>query len=287
MRRPDPRVVVDAAQDLTAGGLHCTPRQLYYAVCARMEPAEATPGTGQVAAGVLLIAVAVVGGILVSIYLSLALIPGMVITGMGVQRRRAERSLPTTRPLVIGWDEFCAEWLPQARAEIDGLVEGPPPSSASESALLVVCDRADTAAGIAANAGDDLAVAVEGEVAVAGRRVLAVHDCDREGCALPLRLRDAGADVVDVMLRPAQVRDRRVQVVEGAPAVVPAVLGGLLDADEVIWLAAGRRVEVAVLSPAEVRDAIERAASAGSGEPRAGIHVVATGAAPLAPPAFG
>jgi hypothetical protein len=136
--------------------------------------------------------------------------------------------------------------------------------------VLVVCDRGETAAVLAANRGaGGLSARVAGEEdaggAVAGRRILAVHDADPRGCALPLRLRAAGAaEVVDLGLRPGHIRGRHIPVIEGAPVLVPADLSLLLTAEEIVWLADGRRVELAVLPPRELVEAVAAALADGA-----------------------
>jgi hypothetical protein len=147
-------------------------------------------------------------------------------------------------------------------------------------ALLLACDREETGRLLAANlphlpAGTEVVVlaaesggpspaasaagggarAVEAGSAAAAvrrRRVLAIHDADPQGCALPARLRRAGAaGVVDVGLRPPS-SDARLAVLEGAPARLPSGIEEDLGPDEVGWLRSGRRLELATLSPAEI-----------------------------------
>jgi hypothetical protein len=69
-------------------------------------------------------------------------------------------------------------------------------------------------------------------------------------------------EVVDVGLRPGHITGRHIQVIEGAPALVDRELGGLLTADEIVWLADGRRVELAVLSPADLAEGLRGALAA-------------------------
>src|SRR5260370_38457052 len=90
-----------------------------------METAERTGGTAQLIAGILMVVVGVVAGILASAFVA-ALVPiGMVVTGMGVQSRRAERNRPTTRALVVSYDQFLRDGLDALRSEgaVDGLLD--------------------------------------------------------------------------------------------------------------------------------------------------------------------
>src|SRR5260370_41593996 len=90
-----------------------------------METAERTGGTAQLIAGILMVVVGIVAGILASAFVA-ALVPiGMVVTGMGVQNRRAERNRPTTRALVVSYDEFLRAGLDALRTGVgvDGLID--------------------------------------------------------------------------------------------------------------------------------------------------------------------
>lgn len=262
------RLVADTTARLRDGGLRFGPRNLYYAVNAMLERPDVKPGAGLIALGALLLVITVVVGILAASFFIWPLLPvGMAVTGFGLRARRQARDLPTTRPLALGYDEFVAGVVDPRRgtALLEGMVE-PAPGAATEHApsseVLVVCDRPETAAVLAANraaAGLDVEVAAEEDAAgaVAGRRVLSVHDADPRGCALPLRLREAGAaEVVDLGLRPGHIHGRRIPVIEGAPVLVPADLSRILRAEEIVWLADGQRVELAVLPPRELVDAV-------------------------------
>jgi hypothetical protein len=277
--RVNDRLVADAVSRLCDGSLRFGQRNLYYAVCAILEPPEVTPGAGRIAGGVLLVVAGIVLGILASLYLWPLVPIGMVVTGLGLRARREARSQPTTRPLALGYDEFVAEVVEPRRGTptLEAMLEAPPAAPADPAsgtavaatavrgAGLVVCDRPETAAVLAANcAAGGLAatVAVEGAggTDVAGHRVLSVHDADARGCGLPLRLRSAGAaEVVDLGLRPGHIAGHHVQVIEGAPLVVPAELSALLGAEEIVWLADGRRVELAVVRPRDLVDALAAA----------------------------
>ncbi|HEX6492310.1 MAG TPA: hypothetical protein VF112_02295 [Candidatus Dormibacteraeota bacterium] len=266
--RVNDRLVADMAARLRDGGLRFGPRHLYYAVCAVLEGPDVKPGAGLIVLGVVLLVVTVVVGILAASFFIWPLLPvGMAVTGFGLRARRQARALPTTRPLALGYEEFVEGVVAPRRGTelLEGMVEAAPvaqPAPAASSDVLVVCDRPETAAVLAANRGAaGLAVEVVAEeeagAAVAGRSVLAVHDADPRGCALPLRLRAAGAaGVVDLGLRPGHIHGRRIQIIEGAPVLVPADLSRLLSAEEIVWLADGRRVELAVLAPRELVDAV-------------------------------
>ncbi|HVS41179.1 MAG TPA: hypothetical protein VMU20_02815 [Candidatus Dormibacteraeota bacterium] len=274
--RVNDRLVADMAARLRDGGLRFGPRNLYYAVCAVLEGPDVKPGAGLIALGILLLAVTLVVGILAASFFIWPLLPvGMAVTGFGLRARRQARVQPTTRALALGYDEFVEGVVGPRRgtALLDGMVEAEPAAPAAPAAsseVLVVCDRPETAAVLDANraaAGLAVEVAAEDEAgaAVTGRRVLAVHDADPRGCALPLRLRAAGAaEVVDLGLRPGHIHGRRIQIIEGAPVLVPADLSRLLSAEEIVWLADGRRVELAVLAPRELVDAVAAALAEGT-----------------------
>lgn len=369
------RLVEDVARRLAAGGRRYTARQLWYAVCAAAEPRRPSNGAARLGCGVILVLLAVAGGILASIYVGLVVVPGLVVIGLGLQELAEERRRPTTRPLVVGYVEFVRDHLaplvasrpdaapgliaesvvvPVAAAVAAGIAgplapslqigtpgtgavpsdTGAVPSDASavpageerESRLrggderpsdaptppapsvdssvgepgataiekasvttLVVADSAETAVlvaaaverlrgvGTAAIAVPPMVAGEEAAPEVLGRAapdlVLAVHDADPRGCGLAGRLRKAGARrVVDVAIRPGQVAGRRVQVLEGAPTVVDGSIGRLLAPDEIVWLAEGRRVEFATLTPVEVERLLENAladAAAGRLQPTA------------------
>jgi len=264
--RLNEELLTEPAARLGAGGLRYTGRQLYYAVCEAVEPVPTPVGTAQTGCGVTLVLAGVILGILVSIYVGLVVPVGMIVTGMGLQTRRAERNRPRTRPLAYSWEEFRRSGLEPHRGALPGLLsEGDDGSPDTGQGLLVVTDRAETAAILRANAAAvalDVRAVAEEQLgrALPGGRLWALHDSDPRGCALALRLRRRGAaEVVDIALRPQQVAGRPVQVIEGAPVVVPGDLGAMLTPDEIIWLADGRRVELAVLSPAALMTAVKAA----------------------------
>jgi hypothetical protein len=277
--RVNDRLVADMAARLRDGGLRFGPRNLYYAVNAVLERPEVRPGAGLIALGVLLLVITLVVGILAASFFIWPLLPvGMAVTGFGLRERRQARLLPSTRALALGYDEFVAGVVDPRRgtALLEGMVEpsaGEAAAPAASSEVLVVCDRPETAAVLAANratAGLEVEVVAEeaAGAAVARRSVLAVHDADPRGCALPLRLLEAGAaGVVDLGLRPEHIRGRRIPVIEGAPVLVPTDLSRILRPEEIVWLADGRRVELAVLPPRELIAAVAGALAEGTAAP--------------------
>jgi hypothetical protein len=275
------RLLADQAARLGAGGLSYTNRQLYYGCMAALERPQVTVGTSQALLGAILTLAGVVLGILATVFLVFLVVIGVVVTAVGLQNRRRERNRPTTRPLALGYDEFLGEVIASHRngsaAELPGLLgdSAPPPpaSDADGSVPLVVCDHPETAALLAAlngTAGFAVHAAVETEAGrlASGRRVFTLHDCDPSGCGLPLRVRDMGAaEVVDIGLRPAQIAQRHAQVIEGAPAMVPRETAAVLTPEEMVWLAEGRRIELAVLTPQELLGGVRGAVAGGAVQP--------------------
>jgi len=280
MAKVNEHLVADEASRLGAGGLSYTPRQLYYAVCAALERPEVTVGTTQAILGAILSVAGLVLGVFATVYLVLLLILGVVLTAVGLQNRRRELNRPTTRALALGWEEFVSTAVEPRRSgalpSLPGLLldEHAPTVPEDDGELpLVVCDRRETAAlldAINGTAGFAVHAVYEPDAGrlASGRRIFALHDCDPSGCGLPLRLRDAGAaEVVDIGLRPSQIARRRAQVIEGAPAIVPRETAAVLTPDEMVWLAEGRRVELAVLTPQELLEGVRRAVAGGSLQP--------------------
>jgi hypothetical protein len=207
-----------------------------------------------------------------------------------VERNRELRRALDSRTLVTSYPEFLAGPLAEAlraRSEAFTALVSPSPSvgggtdppaaahgdaaSASDrvdgqsaSGPLVVGDRSETAELLTANAsrlpdGTEVAALAAlitddgGELApgVRGRRLVAIHDADPAGCGLPATLRRAGAtDIVDAGLRPP-ASDAGLQVIQGAPARMPAGIEADLSPVEVAWLRSGRRLELATLTPRE------------------------------------
>ena len=283
MAKVNERLLADQAARLGVGGLSYTPRQLYYSCCAAMERPQVTVGTSQLAGGILLTVVGIVFGALASVYLIALVIIGVVVAGMGVQNRRREHNRPTSRPLAIAYDDFVAGVIAPRRsglsaAALPGLLletgsNGHNADAKPESLPIVVCDHEETATlleAINGTAGFAVRALAEQDAArsISGRRVFSLHDCDPSGCGLPLRLRDSGAaEVVDIGLRPAQIARRHAQVIEGAPAIVPRETAAVLTPDEMVWLAEGRRVELAVLTPQELLEGVRRSIAGGAVRP--------------------
>ncbi|HET9050692.1 MAG TPA: hypothetical protein VFO60_03255 [Candidatus Dormibacteraeota bacterium] len=300
-RPVDERLVADVARGLRGDAdLPFSARQLWYAVCARMERPEVTQATAQIVAGAVLCAIGVVFGILATVFVAAVVPVGMIIIGLGLQNRRYERHRPTTRALAVGYDAFLRQTVEPMRArggdalrgllDVDAAAAGEPAAPDPE-APLVVCDRAETAVVLTATAAAaGLRVEVVDERGLgsppASRRIHTLHDADPRACAMPIRLASAGAgDVVDLGLRPGHITGRRIQVIEGAPYMVPRELSVLLTADEIMWLADGRRVELAILSPAELVEGLRRALDAPAVAPpgAAPPRVTLAAASPIPP----
>jgi hypothetical protein len=269
--------IAAAARRLAGGGHDFTPRQLYYAVCAAVEQPRLSSPSGLIGLGLILI---LVGIITTPVHL-LPLFPllggvGLALIALAAVNRRRERRRPvSSRPLAIGYDEFVAGPLAEAvAAEPDGL-EGLIDLKAVAAnrrigarTRLLVCDRLETAAMLAANSAHlpagviALAEPSLGEGA-RGRRLHCLHDADPRGCELPARLRDAGAvEVADLGLLPP-ASDAGLQVIEGAPARLPRDLGADLTPAQVAWLRSGRRLELATRTPQEVVALIAEGLGAG------------------------
>ena len=298
-------VVVAEAERLGAGGYRYTSRQLYYAVCRAVARPDTSITKGFIALGALLVVLAgallfvrsvPISPVLAALgVVSLLAAPVNARLERGRELRRVRRSLP----LAASLEEFTASHLEEARRSRPEafsalLAIGPPPadpaamnpaavdpagasapaasaiapSSAAGTARpgpLIVSDRRETAALLAANAGRlpdgvevaelaglSLGHASEPARRVRERRLVAVHDADPGGCGLPAALRQAGAtDVVDAGLRPP-ASDAGFPIIEGAPARLPAGIAEDLDPDQLGWLGSGRRLELATLTPDEV-----------------------------------
>jgi hypothetical protein len=151
-------------------------------------------------------------------------------------------------------------------ADLPGLIDPSAPLPAQPDAAAhtatVICDTRDTASMVAANldraelSGTTVVAAPDGEVAITSGKAIALHDASPRGCALVLDLRDSGIAADDAGLRPSEVDGPLQQVLEGAPARLPRDLSSLLKPDELDWLLAGRRVEVATFSPEVVMDRV-------------------------------
>jgi hypothetical protein len=255
-------LVEEAGAGLNGDGWHYTPRQLYYATCARAEtPPSDAAANGEIALGVLLVLIGLILiGIKVAFVLLVSLGAALVLAGV-VGRLRRPRL--TGRLLTLSFDEFQRRF---GDVELPGLIEPgtapPAPLRTGASTVTVICDTPETATLVAMNldkaALDTATVMAARDVTdgtVAGRAIV-LHDASPRGCALVLDLRDPGVAVEDAGLRPSEVDGPTHQVLEGAPARLPRDLSALLRPDELEWLLAGRRVEVATLPPEVVMDRV-------------------------------
>lgn len=278
-------VVVEQARRLGEGGYRLTGRQLYYAVCAALARPAPPPATkGIFGTGLLLI---VIAGIVSRFHPP---VPSLILVGVGgvlvllapvnarVERRHALVRAREPRPLALSWPSFAEGPLERVAAQVaDLVIAAPPPDgyptgprhsgSRAERGPVIACDREETAALLRANAGwlpgGTAVVAVPADTdprALRGRRVVALHDADPAGCALPARLRAAGVrEVADAGLPPPP-SDGGLQVLEGAPARVPEGLEGDLSPEQIAWLRSGRRLELATLGPRAVVERVVGAA---------------------------
>jgi hypothetical protein len=262
MALPVTRSLVEEAGAALAGdGWRYTLRQLYYATCARAEtPPSDAVANGEIGLGVLLVLIGLILiGIKVAFVLLVSLGAALVLAGVVGRLRRPTL---TGRLLALSFDEFRSRF---GGIELPGLIgpgtASPLPASTPRSTLTVICDTPETASLVAMNL-DKAALgmaavmaAPEATATLAGRAIV-LHDASPRGCALVLDLRDAGLPVEDAGLRPSEVDGPTHQVIEGAPARLPRDLSALLRPDELEWLLAGRRVEVATLPPEVVMDRV-------------------------------
>jgi len=201
------------------------------------------------------------------------------------ERRREAARARDSRTLALSYDGFLTGPLPRAVQDRPdawaGLIATAAPASGGRGArgtgsgarrgLAVAGDRVETVRLLAANRerlpagvevvdGSALAGAsasTDGGASPAAaqlrhRRVIVVHDADPAGCALPGALRRAGAtEVLDAGIPPPGT-DAGLQVIEGAPARLPAGLEDDLPPAQAAWLRSGRRLELATLTPQEV-----------------------------------
>jgi hypothetical protein len=253
-----------AADRIGEGGWSFSPRQLYYAVCSDVEVPAVRIAPGEVGLGAVLILVGIIIGQRIVV---LALVGiGFALIALGAMTHlRERRPQPLARLLAISFADFERRFL-SGDSVYQGLVADATVPSAGSAGTLVVCDRTDTAAVLAANRErlGDIAVYSRGDppTELAGRRVIALHDCDPAGCALVAELRDAGAEVVDAGINPRELIDHRAQLLEGAPARLPRDLSGYLDAAETDWLRAGRRLECATETPVQLAQRLRGALEA-------------------------
>ena len=259
----DERIAAAAAR-LHEGGWCFTPRQLYYAVCADVDTPPVRVASSEVGLGLVLILV----GIIIANRVALAILggAGLLLLAVGVMTHLQERRPPAPgRLLATSFTAFAERLAAGGHAYAGMLLERPADAGgAPEGAPLVVCDRAETAAILTANATrlGPARVVLRGEEPeeIGAVRVIAIHDCDPAGCAVVPDLRDRGADVMDAGINPAELAGRRIQQLEGAPARLPRDLSAHLTTEETDWLRSGRRLELATETPeqlvARVRSAI-------------------------------
>ena len=308
-------VIVEEARRLGEDDYRYTSRQLYYATCGAVERPPASATRGFIGLGGVLIALA--GAVLwVHSFPLPAILAGLGVATLlaapvnaHVEIRRKERRAQQSRALAASYPGFVAgplrEALQARPEEFTALVAAPAsPSPASapasprpastppdlpapgagpEPPFLVVCDRAETADLLSANAlwlpegvvVTDLAGLLGGDAdlppaVVRVRRVVALHDADPAGCGMPAALRGAGVvDIIDAGLRPP-ASDAGLQVIEGAPARLPPGIETDLTVAEIGWLRSGRRLELATLTPREVVERLLAAAAASAGGAPAG-----------------
>jgi hypothetical protein len=269
-------LVEDSAARLAEDGWRYTQRQLYYATCARAEtPPSNAAANGEIGLGVVLVLVGLIFiGIRVAFVVLVSLGAALALAGI---LGRLRRPTLTGRLLALSFDEFRGRF---GDLELPGLIDpsaGLPPPDAAHT-VTVICDTRDTASMVAANLGraalrgTAVVAAQDGAATTQSGKVIALHDASPRGCALVLDLRDSGIVVDDAGLRPSEVDGPTQQVLEGAPARLPRDLSTLLPPEELDWLLAGRRVEVATFSPEVVMDrviaAIRRPGSLADDAPR-------------------
>jgi hypothetical protein len=255
-------LVEDSAARLAADGWRYTQRQLYYATCARAEtPPSNAAANGEIGLGVLLVLVGLILiGIKVAFVLLVSLGTALALAGI---LGRVRRPILKGRLLALSFDEFRGRF---GDLDLPGLIDPgavlpAAPADAAHTAT-VICDTRDTASMVAANldraelSGTTVVAAQDGAIAAPSGTAIVLHDASPRGCALVLDLRDSGIAADDAGLRPSEVDGPSQQVIEGAPARLPRDLSSLLRPDEIDWLLAGRRIEVATFSPEVVMDRV-------------------------------
>jgi hypothetical protein len=282
-----PRAITAALIDgagarMGADGWRYTPRQLYYAVCAYAEtPRSRSAARGELGLGLILLLIALIL-IRFPVPFVVLLTLGLLLVVLGGLQYLQPQSPLAGRTLALSFDAFLQRI---EDAHPPGLIElrgdaGAPLDAAALRAYdtLVVCDQQETAAIVNANAArfgviKIVAVAAADIDASPPHSAIVLHDAAPRGCALVLDLAERDVDVVDAGLQPEWVSSADHQVIEGAGARLPRDLSKLLGAEETDWLASGRRVEIATLTPAQVMKLVTAALSGGI-ERAAGVHVV-------------
>jgi hypothetical protein len=258
--------VAAAATQLHNGGWSFSGRQLYYAVCAEVETEPIRVAAGEVGFGILLILIGAITGQRIILEVLGAIGAVLVIVG-AVTRVQERRPPPSVRLLAISHADFERRFLAGDHQYPGLLAPGSEVTRVAQGAL-VVCDRAETAAVLAANRHriGDIAVTalanLDGDD-LSGRRVIALHDCDPAGCALVAELADRGADVVDAGINPRELSGRRLQLLEGAPARLPRDLSSHFEVAETEWLRSGRRLECATENPEQLAQRVQARLAAG------------------------
>ena len=244
-----PERVAAAAARLHDGGWSFTPRQLYYAVCRDVETPPLHVAPGELSLGALLVLVGAITGnrVLLAILGALGLL--LLVIG-AVTHVMERRPLPDSRLLVTSYDAFVRDHV-DGRT-FDGLLDPSSPVAADPAAaLVVVCDRDDTAAMLHANRdriGPSVSIATEPPTGAAG--VVVVHDASPAGCGLVEATRRVTPAAVDAGLNPGDVIGTRPQLIEGAAVHIGDTVAHLAP-HERDFLRDGKRVELATLSPEE------------------------------------
>jgi hypothetical protein len=278
-------VLVEEARRLAAGDHRYSSRQLYYAACRAVERPPASITRGFIGLGALLVVLA--GCVLwvhtfpLSLILAVLGVASLLAAPVNarVEHAREGRRALASRPLAASYEGFLSGPLSEALSSrpeaFTALVAtgphspvggpaGHPGTLRGAGGPLIVCDRPETAELLQANAARLPAGCTVMDVAgllpdggeldheLRDRRLVVLHDAGPAGCAVsPALRRSGGTDVVDAGIQPP-ASDAGLQVIEGAPARLPAGLEAALTPTELGWLRSGRRLELATLSPEEV-----------------------------------
>jgi len=278
------REIVDAAaEELGRDGWQYTPRQLYYASCSAAETPLASSrsaASGVIGLGALIVLLGLIFiGNRYAFVILVALGALLVIAGSMLRLRRDP---PAGRVLAMSYADFLRRFCAQPRSGLID-VEGwhQPAWLSSGSVRAIVCDSAETAALVSANAAlaglSDIALDVDAlPEQLPWTEVVALHDVSPAGCRMPRELSERGvARVIDAGLRPHAVMNSDLQFIDGATARVSDAARDALSESEGLWLQSGRRLELAVFTPATVLALVTDALSRGPAGSREGA-VVAT-----------